>query len=410
MHIVGFRRNAIVRFRILLPLAATLVGGLIYLAVNRWPSGFAVRGVSAEPATIPDAGRPASSSSLPVGVRHASRAGTTGSRASAASAGRRGRETRANPAVQGKGGPQEVSRPDSSELKSPAAVLSYLEQTHDLAAAEESLSRFARDGDGQVPDLAPFLRSPDPDAVGLGARVLAELGTDAALAELLKAFSALPEDSDVHRQVGDAITAVSNPAAAPFLLSQLLSGDADEAAVDVMQRALANLADPALLATLAADYAAAADAAVKARLADTVRHVQNPTCAPALAELLQAGKGDCSDPLVAAAADTLAMVGTPAAVQALIGQLTVPETTDTSGLLAALSRVRNPDALPVLKSAALGSLPNAGTELRLAAIVALGTLPPDQSGSVLQGLAVRDPDPQIRNAAREMLRLQEPPP
>ena len=288
-------------------------------------------------------------------------------------------------------------------------LLSYLEKTHDVETAEEALSRFAREGDRQVPDLASFLRSPAADAVGLGARVLAEMGTEAAVAELLKAFSALPEESEVQREVGDAITTVSNQAAAPFLLAQLVSRDADDAAVDVIQRALANLADPALLANFAKEYASASDDAVKERLADTVRHVQKPDCVPALAELMQAGKGDCSDPLVAAAADTLGIVGTAEAVNALIRQLTNAETTDKTGLLAAITRVRNPDALPVLKSAALGTLPDAGRAVRLAAIVALGILPHNQSGSVLQGLAIGDPDPEIRHAALEMLRLRESP-
>lgn len=277
-------------------------------------------------------------------------------------------------------------------------VTALLGSEDDLGPAEARLRELVKEkGEALLPELRHVLNGASPELSVLAAKALAAIGTPAAMKELLQAFAAQPGDSDLRRDLGAAAAEVADPACGPFLLETVMSAKDDDLR-DIAQRALAHVADDQVLAEIVGQYDTAASEATRQLLADTVRYLEDPALVETLAALADAtGNRVADDPLVAAARDTLGIIGTADAAKALLRELSAPENENAAGpLTAAIGRIRNLDAEPVLLKAAQDVAGSAAA--RLAAIAALGNYTTAEADRALRVLAASQ-DAKIKAAA-----------
>lgn len=259
----------------------------------------------------------------------------------------------------------------------PTATLlaAALAPVNDPEEQERALRALAATGNRHTAVAAGWLTSPDPAVARLGARALAAIGTKPALTALFEQLAKLPADSPQAWEWASILADEAPSAQRELLLERVLDPAATEPVRDAAQRALARDADPALMDRLVTLYDSAGNDAVRQALADAVRQVQDPELTGDLARLAFARSG-VADPMTVAIWDTLGIIGTPEAVTALTAVLAAGVSAeDRATASAALGRVDNPDALPLLRALAAGRVVGAGPAVQAAARRALANFP-----------------------------------
>lgn len=231
-------------------------------------------------------------------------------------------------------------------------------------------------------------------------------GSDGLLAVLSSIADADTEDARrEHVAELENYTASSSvDRAVASLLIEAVRSAGDHDVAMAAQRALGGTPDASVLLWATTAYLAATNDLDADRLLGIIRHVQRPDAVPALSDLTDLANGDYAHPLAAAAADTLGVIGTPAAVTGLLSRIerSSLEGADVMPLVTALSRTLNPRAFAPLAAAATGK----GTRnfhARLAAIQALGNYWTDDARACLQSIVASESDPALRTAAERAL-------
>ncbi len=290
-------------------------------------------------------------------------------------------------------------------------------------ASPESPSRTAKTARVQsplrvkaIPAAAPNLRPPADDATAfpgaVGADNLTSVAGPAAHPQaVLAAMNAIRRattEADRRRAVatfvGQANLSAHNPASVEMLLDALkLAPECD--VVMAVQQVLGQSPDTAVPFMAALLYRDATTPTERERLLGVIRHAQTPAAVTMLTGLADGAAGHYTEPLALAAIDTLGVIGTPAAVRDLAGRI---ETAGAQGqnaqvLVEALSRTVNPAAFDWLAAAARGE-GSVNTQVRLAALNALGNYPTTASREALHQIIAREADAALQTAAKSALK------
>ena len=188
----------------------------------------------------------------------------------------------------------------------------------------------------------------------LGAEGLASIGTPAALQELVAYLQALSPEDDQRRELASILAETArNPEGVPYWNGLLAQADVAEDVRDAAVSALAHSLNVTELKDLGTRYAATPDDALRQNLADVVRQLEGAELVPQLITLAgEPATASAADPLVLAAWDTLATMGTPQGVATLLAWTDQVDGAAAAALAHAISMIRNPASLPALQRAA----------------------------------------------------------
>jgi HEAT repeat protein len=226
----------------------------------------------------------------------------------------------------------------------------------------------------------------------------------AAMSAIRRATTVADRRRAIAAFVANAAELAKNPASVEMLLDALKIAPEHDVMMAV-QQVLGQAPDTAVPFMAALLYQDAKTSAERERLLGVIRQTQTPNAVSMLTGLADDAGGRYSEPLALAAVDTLGVIGTPAAIRDLIGRF---ETAAAQGqsvqpLIEALSRTVNPAAFELLAATAR---PESGatTQVRLAALNALGNYPTAASRDALTRFVAIESDPALLAAARQALK------
>ncbi|MEI8079000.1 MAG: HEAT repeat domain-containing protein [bacterium] len=248
----------------------------------------------------------------------------------------------------------DVDRQEVGDVRTLAGLGSYLANDGDPELALGRLRQFAAQGDAVIPELLALLADPAPGVACLGAEGLASIGTPAALQELVAYLQALSPEDDQRRELASILAETArNPEGVPYWNGLLAQADVAEDVRDAAVSALAHSLNVTELKDLGTRYAATPDDALRQNLADVVRQLEGAELVPQLITLAgEPATASAADPLVLAAWDTLATMGTPQGVATLLAWTDQVDGAAAAALAHAISMIRNPASLPALQRAA----------------------------------------------------------
>ena len=294
--------------------------------------------------------------------------------------------------------PRPPARPSS-----PAEIAQMLKSTGNKEAAYTAIREYARRNPSSFADLSALLRGGDADLALLGAHGLSALATPEAATDLIAVIRATQPGLS-KRQLTETLASFANPQLSAFFLG-VLGAAPEREVLSAAQRALANAADSALLHEVVQRYEASNSAPERENLVAAMRHMQNPNCVEGLLDILnQQRVVSSTDPLGLAAADTLGIIGSQAAVSNLFAHLWSLREGSSSPVFDSIGRVMNPESLPLLASVAYGQVPSASLYSRMAAVQALGNYNAQQVQPALNWLVQNDQNAGIREAATNALK------
>lgn len=244
---------------------------------------------------------------------------------------------------------------------------------------EEAIHQAARAGDATVPQLKGLLQpGQNPEIRRAASRVLAEVGTPPAVATLLHAVLEEQEDEG-RREMVSALHALTNPAAAPELLSALLTSQ-DPIIVSTVRDTFARLADDAATRAITKAYHEEANEGwQQSNLMGAIARERSPDSVAALGDILRT---DSDFALCSQAAIALGLMGSPQAIQSLLSGIEQSSSPAYARvLIESLGSVNNKDSVNEL-----AVLLDQGTNdiLRSAAASALGNIHTQNTVSLLK--------------------------
>jgi len=240
-------------------------------------------------------------------------------------------------------------------------------------------------GDPHVRDL----RSSVPAVRRRAAATLGQVGDRSAVPALVEALG--DSDGGVRREAAKALGFIKDRRAAPGLIAAL--GDPEVNVRLLAAYALGEIKD-ARAARPLLDALDDPEWCVRNQAAWGLRELGDPAMAAPLAAALQKEDAD-----VAHVVWLLRHLPAEAAVPAVASLLSAPEATTRVRAVAALSRIEAETVVEPL----LGALGDESREVRRAAVAALGKAGDDRAEAPIAKLAAGDPDPAVRQAAREAL-------
>ena len=250
-------------------------------------------------------------------------------------------------------------------------ILSAYEASGNRDAAMAQIRQLLADRPEMMADLAQAASRGNRDQQLLLAEGLAAVGTETAIQELMRLIQAA-SSGDARTDLVEAMAKATNTESAAFLLDTLLA-TSDEDLMQAAQRALGNMCDQSLFGEMVARYVHSQSEGERDNLLGAIRYISDPAAVPYLAELAALPNTDFDDPLALAVVDTLGIIGTPEAVQALFDLLAAVPTGQSLPILDSIERVSNPDSFDLLGQVARGRQ-SASIEARLAAMDALARL------------------------------------
>lgn len=270
----------------------------------------------------------------------------------------------------------------------------------DPTNAVAELVRMMRNDPEVLNRLGEVLRHADEPDARRAIEAVAALGTTDAFLSMVRAAAGLPDTAIRRETMAAAATMAASGQPAPVLFEALRVAD-DPTMIDAAVSGLAVAADTNVVRQAAARYVESQDDAEREGLLRVLRQATSPDVAPAMMDIAAAEAGEVRDGPALAALDTLGVIGSAAAVTALLDRCA--GAAPTSAVLAATARLCTPEALPALLAAAEGGVVWASPASRLAAVRALGNYPSAQVAPVLQRLVRYEQDADLRAAAQEAL-------
>lgn len=277
-------------------------------------------------------------------------------------------------------------------------LVGFMVQRHAVAPPRVALETPAPDEEPPPPSAEVFARSADRVTMGSGFHPEPPAGALAGYDQPFRELAALP-DGEEKLRLAQEVGEIRDRAAAPVLLDWAVV-TTDRALLRAALDALGPLADAELITEIRRRFTAAFRADDRYRLAKVIRNITNAEAVAALIEL--ADDATAPEPLVVAATEALATLGTPPAVSLLLGKVEAAPPDDAGRLMTAIARIDRAEALSALQYAALGNKEAASDRARVAAIQALANFRDEQTRAILQRLGA-DPSGDIRAAARAVL-------
>ncbi len=238
------------------------------------------------------------------------------------------------------------------------------------------------------------IKHPDADVREYAAQALAQIGSVAAIGELL---TAIHQETDmlIKENLRKTLRTVTNPAAISIAVEGLIQQDIvwwhEDAKFLLLSLEKYGSAD-ALLEYYQNTPDLSADASERIR--DALSSLQHESSIALLIDVLTASGSD-SD-LRAAAAGGLASIGTPNAVETLLSQTTATSDADLRNrYLASISGITNKDCVDTLHNTLSSSAPD---DVRVAAANALSMSQNEPSVQKLWDLYEKDPSEEVRQA------------
>lgn len=199
----------------------------------------------------------------------------------------------------------------------------------------------------------------------------------------------------------------ASPESLPVAL-EILSVSNDAGAIRAAQQIVARLADAATVQSLLDAYDAEPPAEMRDRLSQTLAAIVTEEAVPVLRQVVGDMETAVLDQMVRSAAHSLAAIGTPPAVDALLERISAEPSPEGRVVLAeALEAVANPAAEEVLRETATGANKLASSsEARAAAVQALANVAPQSETQTLLRRLRSDADPRVADAAALALSTQ----
>ena len=243
----------------------------------------------------------------------------------------------------------------------------------------------------QSPSLAQPQETPEPlnDADGAG------VGTKALFERIALAEPGAEKESLV--QLADS---TASRESLPIAL-EILGVSNDAGAIRAAQQIVARLADAATVQSLLDAYDAEPPAVMRDRLSQTLAAIATEEAVPALRQVVGDMETTALDQMVRSAVHSLAAIGTPPAVDALLERIHAePSSEGRAMLVSALEAFANPAAEEVLRETATGANKLASSsEARAAAVQALAKIASNTETQALLRRLRSDADPRVADAA-----------
>jgi hypothetical protein len=186
-------------------------------------------------------------------------------------------------------------------------------------------------------------------------------------------------------------------------LMEVLPDLQDVDLLNATQEALATRADDTLLAAIFARCALEGPDGERTALLGVLQHLRNAALAESLTSAAETARHRGDQELARAAWDGLSLIGSLEACGFLFQEMKQRNPTESSppdeSLGEAISRVINPDALPLLQAMARGLDLGAPVESRIAAIRALGNYELTQVADTLTAITASETDPTLLESA-----------
>lgn len=186
----------------------------------------------------------------------------------------------------------------------------------------------------------------------------------------------------------------------PIALEILVESN-DAGVVRAAQQIVARFADAATVQSLLDAYDAEPPAEMRDRLSQTLAAIVTEEAVPAFRQVVSDMETTALDQMVRSAAHSLAAIGTPPAVDALLERINLePSPEGRAVLTSALEVFANPASEEVLRQTATGTNKLAkSSEARAAAVQALANIPTNTETQTLLHRLRSDPDPRVADAA-----------
>jgi len=225
---------------------------------------------------------------------------------------------------------------------------------------------------------------------------LAEIGSPTAVLEIVSLLNGISDDT-VKRQAVELANGIVNPASVPLLFEVLcIANDPDLATI--ARESLAGMEGEAVCGEVLNRYITAENDADAIAYLSILRCMHGDVVVATLTDVLADGESSPDTALFNASVDTLALNGTPEAVEFLI-ELMTNDPDSESHVASAVARVVNPDAVALLIETAEST--SASEIVRRAAVTALGNFSSNDVQDLLQTLS--ETDTQIQQTAQAAL-------
>lgn len=250
------------------------------------------------------------------------------------------------------------------------------------------------------------------DELVLYANDLVNLGGTEAFVELHQILRVEPE-GDRRRLLADvAAQWRPEPGVLPIAL-ETLEHETDQEVLRSVKAMLREHLTRESLEAMVSLHDQVDNASVREKIEAIVRGISNPDAYDTLADIVSDHRFPLTDPLTAAAVESMADLDTPAAVNRLLQRLNeaTPDE-DIQSLFLVLAQVNQPEARPSLELAAQGMKEVENPTARAAAIYALRNYLDETTLSLWHTLS-GDHSDDVRNAAQQCLTwayTQRPPP
>lgn len=277
-------------------------------------------------------------------------------------------------------------------------VTAILRDGKTMTDVRSRLLAMAQRSPDKIAEFSRALLGDDDLAAREAAHALGRTGSPDAFVALVGLYHAVPE-GPLRREVLDAIAGITNLQSAD-LLTEVLTVSDDAQIARMSQIALAGMMDANLLKGTVERYGTSASPDEQQAILGVIQQIRNPALTRDLLDLARTrATGDCAEPLARSIVDALGAMGTAGATVELLSHIQRNATAgvDSDVIRRALARTVNPDALPLLMTAARDT--SLASETRSAAMTALGNYRTAEAGLVVRG-GFADADPLVREAAR----------